>query len=93
MEVLNEEAFDQCLVFLEGVENRLEFLGFEGRTRQLRELAQGDDGEFLDQFSDVLLSEFGTVDAIKAAGEDALLQVVNLRVAQAIRSWAADQKN
>ena len=40
-----------------------------------------------------LMGEFGTVDAIKAAGEDALLQVVNLRVAQAIRSWAANQKD
>ncbi|MGB1670209.1 MAG: helix-hairpin-helix domain-containing protein, partial [Flavobacteriales bacterium] len=40
-----------------------------------------------------LMGEFGTVDAIKAAEEDALLKVVNLRVAQAIRSWAADQKD
>ena len=65
MEILNEEAFDQRLVFLEGVENGLEFLGFEGRTRQLRELTEGDDGEFLDQFSNVLLPEFSTVDALR----------------------------
>ena len=38
-----------------------------------------------------LMSEFGTVDAIKKANEAALLRVVNLRVAQAIRTWASEQ--
>ena len=37
-----------------------------------------------------LLTEFGTVDAIRGAGEDALLKVVNLKVAQAIRTWASE---
>ena len=36
-----------------------------------------------------LMAEFGTVDAIKTAHEDDLLKVVNLQVAQAIRTWAS----
>lgn len=39
-----------------------------------------------------LMTAFGTVDAIKAAGEGALLKVVNLKVAQAIRAWAAEEE-
>ena len=39
-----------------------------------------------------LMTAFGTVDAIKAAGEEALLKVVNLKVAQAIRAWAAENQ-
>ena len=39
-----------------------------------------------------LMGEFGTVDAIKTAEEDALLKVVNLRVAQAIRAWASEEE-
>ena len=39
-----------------------------------------------------LMAEFGTVDAIKAAHEDDLLKVVNLRVAQAIRTWASENE-
>ena len=38
------------------------------------------------------MGEFGTVDAIKTAEEDALLKVVNLRVAQAIRAWASEEE-
>ena len=39
-----------------------------------------------------LMTAFGTVDAIKAAGEGALLKVVNLKVAQAIRAWANESE-
>jgi excinuclease ABC subunit C len=39
-----------------------------------------------------LMAAFGTVDAIKAADEAALLKVVSLKVAQAIRSWASETK-
>ena len=39
-----------------------------------------------------LMTAFGTVDAIKAAGEGALLKVVNLKVAQAIRAWATEEE-
>ena len=38
------------------------------------------------------MTAFGTVDAIKAAHEDDLLKVVNLKVAQAIRTWANESK-
>ena len=38
------------------------------------------------------MTAFGTVDAIKAAGEGALLKVVNLKVAQAIRAWANESE-
>ena len=39
-----------------------------------------------------LMAEFGTVDAIKTAHEDDLLKVVNLQVAQAIRTWASEEE-
>ena len=37
-----------------------------------------------------LMAAFGTVEAIKSANEAALLKVVSLKVAQAIRMWAAE---
>jgi excinuclease ABC subunit C len=37
-----------------------------------------------------LMGAFGTVDAIKAAKEDALLRVVSLKVTQAIKRWASE---
>ena len=40
-----------------------------------------------------LMAEFGTVDAIKTAHEDDLLKVVNLQVAQAIRTWQTRRKD
>ncbi len=38
-----------------------------------------------------LMAAFGTVEAIKSANEAALLKVVSLKVAQAIRMWAAEE--
>lgn len=40
-----------------------------------------------------LMAEFGTVDAIKKANETALLKVVSLKVAQAIRTWALESES
>ena len=39
-----------------------------------------------------LMATFGTVNAIKIAEEGALLKVVNLKVAQAIRAWANESE-
>ena len=64
MEVFDEEAFDECPVLLKGVEHRFEFFRFEGRTGQLRHLTKRDDGEFFNQFSDVFLTQFCSIDAL-----------------------------
>ena len=37
-----------------------------------------------------LMDAFGTADAVKKAKEEALLKVVSLKVAQAIRLWASE---
>ena len=55
MEIFDEEPFDQGLVFLKGIENGFQLLGFERGTGQLRELSQGDNGEFFDEFANCLL--------------------------------------
>ena len=46
MEIFDEEAFDEGLVFFKTVEHGLQFLRFERRTGQLRQLSKGDDREF-----------------------------------------------